>query len=93
MLIAAFAMSAVEAPADPIELHAARVTGDDAYREVLEAGVARRRLARMTLIVALFACSGLMVVIAFVAMAPKSVDRRGAKAPDVADCDAAPPPT
>jgi hypothetical protein len=85
MLIAAFAMLAVDAPADPLELHAARVTGDDAYREVLEAGVARRQFARTTLIVVLFVCSGLMVVVAFVAMTPKAADRGVAKAPDHSD--------
>lgn len=92
MLIAAFAMLAVEAPADPLELHKARVTGDEAYRDVLEAGLAHRRVARTTLIVALFACSGLMVVIAFLAMTPKSPERNGPLVTDDSDGDVSSPP-
>jgi hypothetical protein len=70
MLVAGFALLTVEAPSEPMELHQARVTGDDAYRDVLEAGVARRRLIRKTLIGSLFLGSGLMVLLAFLAMAP-----------------------
>ena len=70
MLISGFALVAVEPPADPLELHAARVSGDDAHRDVLEAQLARRQLARRVLVGSLFAGSVLMTALAFLAMAP-----------------------
>ena len=70
MLIAGFALVAVEPPSDPLQLHAARVSGDDAVRDVLEAQVARRQLARRVLVGSLFAGSVLMTILAFLTMAP-----------------------
>ena len=70
MLIAGFALLAVERPEAPIQLHAARVSGDDAYRDVLEAQLARRQFARRILVGSLFAGSVLMTALAFLAMAP-----------------------
>ena len=40
MLVAGFALMAVEPPPEPMELHQARVTGDDKFRDVLEGNVA-----------------------------------------------------
>ena len=70
MLIAGFAIWAVEAPEEAIELHQARVVGDDALRDVLEAQLAQQQLARKTLLGCLFGGSVLMVVLAFLSMKP-----------------------
>lgn len=70
MLITGFAVWAVEPPQATIDLHAARVTGDDALRDVLEARLARRQLARKVLLGSLFGSSALMVIVAFLSMRP-----------------------
>jgi hypothetical protein len=70
MLIAGFTLLAVGSPEASVELHAARVSGDEAYQDVLEASLARRQLARKVLVVSLFAGSGLMTVLAFLSMSP-----------------------
>ena len=82
MLVAGFALMAVEPPPEPMELHQARVTGDDKFRDVLEGNVARQRLARKLLIGSLFGCSGLMVVLAFLSMSPSRAPRKPSVAPD-----------
>lgn len=72
MLIAGFAIWAVESPEATTELHSARVSGDDALRDVLEAQLAKQQLARKTLLGCLFGGSVLMVLIAFLSMRPSS---------------------
>ena len=70
MLVAGFAIWAVGAPEEKVELHAARVAGDDALTEVLEAQFAQKKRTRLLLLGCLFGGSGLMVVIAFLSMRP-----------------------
>lgn len=65
MLITGFAIWAVEPPQPNMDLHRARVTGDEAYTEVLEDQLAAQRWSRNALLVGLFGGSGLMVLIAF----------------------------
>jgi hypothetical protein len=70
LLITGFAMLAVEPPQASVELHAARVSGDDQYRDLLESQLTKRRFARKVLLACVFAGSGLMVVLAFLTMVP-----------------------
>lgn len=76
MAVAAFALWAVEAPEAGIELHRARVSGDEPYRQVLEAQLKRRRWARKALLGGLFVGSGLMIVAAFLTMRPAEGRRK-----------------
>jgi hypothetical protein len=71
LLITGFALMAVEPPAASVELHSARVRGDEAYRDVLEDQLAQRQRARRILVGSLFAGSALMVLVAFLTMAPR----------------------
>jgi len=68
LLIAGFAMWAVESPQPNMELHRARVTGDEAYSEVLETQLAGQRRSRKVLLIGLFGGSATMVVMAFCLM-------------------------
>ena len=68
LLIAGFAIWAVEPPQPSMELHRARVTGDEAYSDVLEDQLEGQRWSRKALLVGLFAGSGTMVLIAFLMM-------------------------
>lgn len=68
LLIAGFAIWSVEPPQPNMELHRARVTGDEAYSEVLEEQLARRRWTRQLLLIGLFGGSGTMVLVAFLMM-------------------------
>lgn len=65
MLIAGFALWAVEAPEAGIDLHRARVVGDDDYTDVLEAKLQQRRAARKALIFCMFGGSAAMTLTAF----------------------------
>lgn len=65
MLIAGFALWSVEPPEAGMELHRARVVGDDDYREVLEARLEQRRAARKLLLFCLFGGSAAMTLAAF----------------------------
>ena len=67
-LIGGFVMLAVGAPETGIELHQARVSGDEAYRLILEDDLARRRTKRTAAIVALFVSTGIFTTAAFVTM-------------------------
>ncbi len=68
MLIAGFAIWSVEGPQPGMTLHKARVSGDEAYTEVLEAQLERQQWTRTILLVGLFAGSGTMVFAAFLMM-------------------------
>ena len=68
--IAGFVLLAVDPPQPGMELHRARVEGDDQYRDLLEDQLERRQLWRNTLIGALFACSLLFPAAGFLAMQP-----------------------
>lgn len=65
MLIAGFALWSVESPEAGVELHRARVVGDDPYTDVLEAKLQRRRTARKALLFCLFGGSAAMTLAAF----------------------------
>ena len=68
MAIAGFALWTVGPPEDNIDLHRARVTGDEPYQEVLEAQLRHRQQNRKWLLGCLFAGSGLFVLLAFISM-------------------------
>ncbi len=68
LLIAGFAIWAVEPPQANMELHRARVTGDEEYSEVLEDQLEGQRWSRKVLLFGLFGGSAMMVVMAFVMM-------------------------
>jgi hypothetical protein len=68
--VAGFALLAVEPPQPGIELHQARVQGDEEYRELLEDELRQHRLWRNVLIGALFTCGVLFTVVGFLAMQP-----------------------
>lgn len=70
MVITAFAVWAVEPPSAGVELHRARAAGDEDTRDVMEAGLKRRKLARNVLLGCLFTGSGVMTLAAFVSMRP-----------------------
>lgn len=65
MLIAGFALWSVEGPQAGIELHRARVTGDEDYSEVLETKLQQRQAARTALLFCLFGGSAAMTLAAF----------------------------
>ena len=65
MLIAGFALWAVDAPEASIELHRARAAGDDDYSEVMENKLHGRRSARKALLFCLFGGSLAMTLAAF----------------------------
>jgi hypothetical protein len=68
MLIAGFAVWSVEGPEAGIELHQARVSGDEDYEQALEAALERRKTARFLLIGGLFGGSVLMTAGAFLSL-------------------------
>ncbi len=70
MLVAGFALWWVEPPEAGMELHQARVRGDEDYAAALEARLRRRQWTRRTLLVGLFCGSGAMVAAAFWLMRP-----------------------
>jgi len=70
MGVAGFALWAVERPQPGIDLHRARVSGDQQYRELLEAQLQRQRWTRNLVLGCLFAGSGGLTVIAFLTMEP-----------------------
>jgi len=68
LLIAGFAIWAVEPPQPGMELHLARVTGDEEYSKVLEEQLEGQRSSRKVLLVGLFGSSATMVLMAFLMM-------------------------
>ena len=70
MLIAGFAMWSVEAPETSVDLSRARAGGDDQFGDVLESQLKRRQLGRRVFVTGLFVGSGLMTVLAFLAIGP-----------------------
>ena len=70
LFIAGFALLTFGQPAVSTELHAARISEDEAYRDVLEEKLKARQLWRNVLIGALFATGTLSVLAAFWSMRP-----------------------
>lgn len=64
-LIAGFTVVAVPEPEVDMELHRARARGDEAYEQVLEERLERRRWKRRLLMGGLFVTSGLLAVAAY----------------------------
>ncbi|MBN2476404.1 MAG: hypothetical protein JXB62_17455 [Pirellulales bacterium] len=75
MVIAGFGIWAVEAPEADVELHRARVSGDEPYVDVLEAQLRRRQWERRLLLGALFAGGVVFTVAAFLTMRPSGPPR------------------
>ena len=67
-LIGGFVLFIVPPPEPSMELHAARVRGDDEYRELLENELQRRQTGRKVMIVALFVAAGGFAVAAFLTL-------------------------
>ena len=82
MLVAGFALMAVEPPPEPMELHQAGMTGDDKFRDVLEGNMRTNASPGSCSFGSLFGCSGLMVVLAFLSMSPSPAPRKPSVAPD-----------
>jgi hypothetical protein len=74
--IAGFALVASGLPEAGIRLHQARASGDEQYRELLEAQLQRRRRRREVLIGALFASTVLLTASAFLSMSSPGRSRR-----------------
>lgn len=70
MLIIGFTVMAMEPPSDSLELHQARVVGNDALQEVLEVKLEKQQRNRRMLLGSLFIGASLMVVLAFASMGP-----------------------
>ena len=70
LFIAAFAVTAIESPQPGIELHRARVSSDEQYRDLLEQKLDRRRMQRKILIGSLFATAVIAAATGYVAMRP-----------------------
>ncbi len=70
LLVAGFALLATEPPAESIQLHQARVTGDERTEKVLQAHHRQLMWVRKALLVCLFVGSGMMTVVAFLTMRP-----------------------
>jgi hypothetical protein len=65
MLIAGFTLWAVDAPDAGVELHRARVAGDDDFTEAQESKLQQRQTARTALLFCLFGGSVAMTLAAF----------------------------
>ena len=72
LFIAGFAVLAIERPQPGIELHRARVEGDEQHRDLLEQQLQRRRLQRKVLIGSLFGMAVIVAATAFVVMRPSA---------------------
>ncbi len=70
LMIAGFAVLTTAAPETPIDLHRARMAGDEQLSDALEADLHRRQRNRKLLIGGLFGGAGLAIVAAFLAMQP-----------------------
>ncbi len=70
MAVVGFGVWAVEAPQPSVELHRAGASGDEQYRDALEAQLRRQQLNRKILLACLFVGSGVFVAAAFLAMRP-----------------------
>lgn len=68
LLVTAFALLATDAPEPNVDLHRARVMGDEPYRDVLERDLTRRIWLRRALIGTLFAGAAALGVGAFLAV-------------------------
>jgi hypothetical protein len=74
--IAGFALLAVDRPEPGMELHQARVEGDEQYRDLLEDELSRRQLWRRISIGALLTCGALFTAAGFLAMQPARPPRK-----------------
>jgi len=81
MVVAGFAVWAVDPPEAGVELHRAGASGDDQYREALEAQVRRRQLGRKVLLGCLFVGGVAMIAAAFLLMRPAEADTTGRHPP------------
>jgi len=68
LLIAGFAVWAVDAPEPNAALHQAQADGDDRYRDALQSQLRARQLRRKVLLACLFGGSALLATTAFLAM-------------------------
>ncbi len=71
MLVAAFGLLAIDAPEPSVELHRARIEGDDAFSQVLERDLTRQIWLRRGVITALFAAAGILGVTAYRSLSSK----------------------
>jgi hypothetical protein len=72
MIVAGFAVWAVEMPTDSVDLHRVRAEGNERFEKVLKEDLSAQRRTRRLLIGGLFGGAALMVVISFWSM----TDRR-----------------
>ena len=70
MFLTAMALLAVGPPDVGLELHRARVSGDEAYRELLESQLQARRRRHHALVAVLLSGGVVLIITAFVIMRP-----------------------
>lgn len=68
LAVVGFSMLAFGGPEVSLDLHQARVSGDELSQTTLEADLASRQTQRITMIVLLFVGSGIMTIVAFGSM-------------------------
>ena len=68
MAVVGFSMLAFGGPEASLDLHQARVSGDELAQSTLEADLEQRQTKRITMIVLLFVGSGAMTIVAFSSM-------------------------
>ena len=86
LVISGFSLESSGGPEADMELHRARLTGQEAYQERLEKELEQRRWSRTALIYALYGCALLFTVAAFWTMNPRrttSPDRDGDREPGI----------
>lgn len=70
LVIAGFAVMAVEKPQPSVELHRATAQADEEYRDLLESQLERRRLQQRVMIGSFFGLAVVFAAIAYVSMRP-----------------------
>ena len=76
LLIAGFAILAIEKPQPSVELHRVTAAGDEKRREVLEDQLDQQKMKRTGLIVSVFGLAIVLGAFGFISMTPR--DRRPA---------------
>ena len=71
LLIAGFAILAIEKPQPSVELHRVTASGDEERREVLENQLSEQKLRRTGLIVSVFGLAVVLGSVGFISMGPQ----------------------
>ena len=71
LLIAGFAILAIEKPQPSVELHRVTAAGDEKRREVLEDQLDQQKIKRTGLIVSVFGLAIVLGTVGFISMTPR----------------------